>query len=204
MEGPTREDLALLFLRAQEYYESAHPDFYRKHFSVDTFKSWYAHSFSNTGDFSYPWDWEGFNVPGEVAITATAGAYEIGDENKYDEVMQQIIDLCKPSGKFYLIGTMDTSPSPAKTSAIFAHEIAHALYYLDKDYRNAVDLLIAPLLPVFLPVLTRLGYHPSVRNDETQAYLVSGVEALGIPGDIEPYVKNIHPVFEAYLVKRMG
>jgi hypothetical protein len=202
VEGRTREDLALLFLRAQEYYENAHPDFYRQHFRVDTFKAWYANSFSNTGDFSYTWDWCGFNVPGEFVVEATHGAIDIGDVTKYDKLMLEVIEECSIQHEhFYLIGSMDEIPQLVQLGHTFTHELAHALYYLDADYRAKVNRIVSPVFNQIALTLVKYGYRTDVDilNDEAQAYLISGAEILGLDFDYRYYADSVRVVFDSRL-----
>lgn len=180
----TQEDLAYLFLRSQEYYESRNIEFYRQNFKIDAFKEWYCRCFSGEDTFTYPYDWCGFNVPGAIALSATKGAFKIGDNNKYDDVMLEIIQDCQKDGKrFYLIGTIDDVSDLQTLSSALAHELAHAFYYLDADYRNTMNQLTAPILQPMQVALYLNGYHPTVIQDEAQAYFVDGVEFLGMKED---------------------
>ena len=196
----TQEDLAYLFLRSQEYYESRNIDFYRQNFKIDAFKEWYCRSFTGEDTFTYPYDWCGFNVPGAIALSATNGAFKIGDNNKYDEAMLEVIQRCqKDSKRFYLIGTMDEVSDLQTLSSALAHELAHAFYYVDADYRNTMNQLTAPILQRMQVVLYLNGYHPSVIQDEAQAYLVDGIELLGLEEDYSGIQRLVKIVFEKHI-----
>lgn len=52
-------DLAMHFLRYQEYYECPNDRFYKNSFTLAEFMHWYAKEY---GSFSYPEDWGGFNL----------------------------------------------------------------------------------------------------------------------------------------------
>ena len=54
---------AMLFLRSQEYYESAFPQIRGHHFDIFEFMEIYR-GWKGLDYFSYPEDWGGFNVPG--------------------------------------------------------------------------------------------------------------------------------------------
>jgi hypothetical protein len=192
----TQEDLAYLFLRSQEYYESRNIEFYRQHFKIDAFKEWYCCFYTGEDTFTYPYDWCGFNVPGAIALSAIKGAFKIGDNNKYDDAMLEIIQHCqKESKRFYLIGTMDEISDVQTLSSALAHELAHAFYYLDTDYRNAMNQITAPILHRMQVVLYLSGYHPSVISDEAQAYLVDGLEFLAMKEDYTSLKAEARRVF---------
>jgi hypothetical protein len=192
----TQEDLAYLFLRSQEHYESRNIEFYRQNFKIDAFKKWYCRCFTGEDTFTYPYDWCGFNVPGAIALSATKGAFKIGDNNKYDHEMLEIIQHCqKKSKRFYLIGTMDEVSDLQTLSSALAHELAHAFYYLDAEYRNIMNQLTAPILQRMQVVLYLNGYHPSVIRDEAQAYLVDGIEFLAMKEDYSSFEVEARRVF---------
>ena len=52
--------LALAFVRMQEFYES--PRFCGRVFTLEEFSTWYSQACGH-GEFTYPEDWSGFNVP---------------------------------------------------------------------------------------------------------------------------------------------
>jgi hypothetical protein len=80
-----------------------------------------------------------------------------------------------------------------------AHELAHAFYYVDADYRNAMNQLTAPILQRIQVVLYLNGYHPSVIQDEAQAYLVDGIEFLGLEWDYKQYRNLSRSIFKQKL-----
>jgi hypothetical protein len=153
----TQEDLALSFLRFQEHYES--PRFRGQVFSLDEFKTWYA---SQNGSFSYVDDWSGFNIPSSV--------FDLFKRGDFDPLSNRETALMSAFGgephPFYIIGTNEDSDA-------LEHEICHALFYVDPDYRAAAEKIISDhveqLAPVFLE-MADMGYHESVHVDEVQAY----------------------------------
>ncbi len=60
-------DLAMMFCRAQEYYESECPKFHLNTFTRLEHMRWYAGKHGN-GAFTYPDDYIGFNVPSWAII----------------------------------------------------------------------------------------------------------------------------------------
>lgn len=164
-------DLSMHFLRYQENYESPNPRFRGRQFSVLDFMEWYSKAFGS-GSFTYVSDWGGFNVPSEVLDRVLQGP--IPDESRYDYAMRAVRDSCRMrSGpKFYLIGTF------GKGRAL-DHEIAHGKYYLDQEYRSAMNSAIGAMSKSayrkLSRYLTKIGYDESVMADEVQAYMATGL-----------------------------
>jgi len=61
---------AMLFMRSQEHYESAFPEIRGNHFDIFSFMETYR-KWKGTDYFSYPDDWAGFNVPGDIVEACT-------------------------------------------------------------------------------------------------------------------------------------
>lgn len=179
-EFKSQYDLAMTFLRYQEYYESANAKFRGKQFTIIDFMEWYARE--HDGVFSYPGDWSGFNVPDWVINDVSM---RIPDFNKYDLEMHKIVSYINTklaskrktyassqAGKFYLIGAVEGD------SDVIEHEMAHGLYYISESYRKEMDALVK-IMPEkekaeMFAFLKKLGYAKKVWKDETQAYLSTG------------------------------
>lgn len=191
VEMPNPYDLAMLFVRYQEYYESQNPNVRGKEFSLDEYMRWYAISDQrryvkgSNNLFSYPKDFCGFNIPSSV-IHDILGKRRFKDSlNIYDTLMVEIYmainqDICKYEHggdlKFYLIGTnlMD--------SDTLRHEIAHGLYHNLTTYRNDMNELIKKILTPqqindFKKSLRTFGYCEKVMFDEIQAFLSTGTRS---------------------------
>lgn len=160
-------DLAMTFCRVQEFYESPFKQIRGHRFTLVELMATYAKK--NDGSFSYPLDWGGFNVPGPVV--SDLYDHEIKDFNVYDDIITTIHDKIVEevgSTNYYLIG----SNSDKMT---IAHECAHALYFLDKEYKANAKLILNKLHKSVYKkaenVLSELGYDKSVTDDELQAYL---------------------------------
>lgn len=165
----TRYDLTSTFLRFQEHYES--PEFRGKYFSLAEYKKWYIKNSRHgkeTGKFTYHDDWSGFNFPSKVLKPFYSG--------KFDPLSKQekeILTLFKEiKGRFYVIGTYGNKRHTLK------HEIAHGFYYTDDAYRNSVLDILRRIpkedrkcINTFFSVSG--GYHKSVFDDETHAYLLT-------------------------------
>ena len=175
-------DLAMHFLRYQEYYES--PKWYCRIFALTEFMEWYAKEQGN-GVFSYPDDWSGFNVPSWVVWQVNDAT--LPDPNAYDDWMRATTRMiCRREGNhpFYLIGTSNQTHVDSEESekSVLQHEIAHALYTVEPGYGGQVDKLISEWenkdkgrLENAKSILIEMGYHESTVNDEIHAYCATGL-----------------------------
>lgn len=164
-------DLAMHFMRYQEFYESASPRFRDHTWTWIDFMRWYSHKYGG-GKFSYAFDWAGFNIPGNTI--ETVWSMGIPDVNEYDKRMFDIAGQCKEKAKgdFYLIGATGKS-------SVLKHEIAHGFFYTIPEYKAEMTHLNKELDPKFRKqvnvTLKKMGYTPKVFIDECQAYLATGV-----------------------------
>jgi len=162
-------DLAMTFCRLQEYYESPFKQVRGKSFKMDDFQRMYAKKFGG-GTFTYPADWAGFNVPGNI-VNKFINTTFMDWGSEYDFVMEDIYAKITDHNNhpFYLIG------SAPKDRETINHELCHALYYLDKDYRFKVNSIIDELdrgiLEHFKSFLLVKGYSKNVLIDEVNAYI---------------------------------
>ena len=160
------------FVRFQEFYES--PEFKGKYFSLNQFQEWYMKS-TNKDNFTYYDDWYGFNIPSEVLIPFYEGHFDPLTENE-----QNLLNYFKgKTGKFYIIGCMNDE----KIEDNLKHEIAHALYYANSDYKKESDAVLASIEPDIIKLFKdqfdkSAGYHPDVFKDEVQAYLTAIVDSI--------------------------
>jgi hypothetical protein len=163
-------DRAMSFLRVSEFYESK--KYKGKHIDIWEF----IREYSNGGDFKYATDWEAFNLPIKVAKECI-GEVEIIKNTPYDIFMWEILWELPSTG--YLIGIKSLEGSA------FLHEICHALYYTNEEYKQKADEITNQIDNVVYKKLQdsllSLGYHKSVTNDEIQAYFTT--EKLPIISD---------------------
>jgi hypothetical protein len=159
LQFKTQYELAATFLRVQEHYES--PKFHGRIFSLEQYMDWYA---TRYGNFTYYQDWSGFNVPS----TAFAPFYQ-GKFDPLSEKERRLLRLFENlRERFYVIGVYDDG---AKSS--LTHELAHALFFTDADYRQAVrDAMRGYDTSALAQKLAEVGYGKHVIPDEVQAYLV--------------------------------
>ncbi|HLD81448.1 MAG TPA: ABC transporter ATP-binding protein [archaeon] len=176
----SQEALAKTFLRFEEHFESPH--FRGKVFTFDEFKAWYA---ARRGVFDYYEEWDGFNIPSK----ALKDFYE-GKFNPLSAEEKEFLELFKDRReKFYIIGTVGDDSTDT-----FKHEAAHALFYLDKQYRREVLKVMAKLRSKELNehLLNELSYHRAVLEDERHAYLLAELGYLESEGFDVSKFREVH------------
>ena len=164
---PDSYDLTMTFCRVQEFYESPHKHIRGKKFKLLDFMKDYA---AVNGSFTYPIDWGGFNVPGKIIDNL----YKLGidDYNEYDRIIEcihlKINNEIDTRNNYYLIGTDGDHET-------IQHEVCHALFTLDKQYKKRVLALLKNLSANTYKkaekILINIGYGKHVMKDELQAYL---------------------------------
>ena len=167
LKADTQYELTSTFLRVAEFYESPSLKFRNKYFELEDYMDWYA---KENGNFTYMSDWTGYNVPGNVIANFLLKFHKKltkKETNLHKLITKSDVDA---SNKFYVIATCEDDNT-------IDHEYAHAMYYLDKDYANRMNGLVA-LLPkkfriAFETKLIEDGYCKQVLIDETQAYLAT-------------------------------
>lgn len=185
-------DRAMLFCRAQEFYESPNGKFRSQKFSIWDYCRWYS---QEKGCFSYPKDFEGFNVPMVIA----KACYNLNEkETPYDLVMSEIVDRYFVDGvRKYLIGVAELK------GATFWHEMCHALYYTDAEYRSEMDEITRDISKKntlrLKKNLKAMGYCGAVFKDEAQAYMSTEVSkrlCVGVTG-----AKKLHERYRTVFKK---
>lgn len=164
--------------RIQEFYES--PEFQGKHFTTTAYMHWYAANehkrkkkTPNAGGFDYLTRVLGLNVPGisftaffslfpdvrpEEKVIADLVKKELGIESLYEEV-------------FYVLGHYPT----IKEDDALSHELMHARFYLDGEYRDEVTKLVhLHYSPALERALLKRGYCKEVLIDEMAAFSLDG------------------------------
>jgi len=183
---PDRFDRCMTFMRVSEYYES--PKFKGKNFDIWDFIKWYTKQ--NDDKFTYVSDWEGFNVPLKVAYKCMENYLPT---TKYDDAMEDILSHTG-SEDGYLIGV------DSFDSELLDHEICHAIYYLNKDYKKAADRLTKTIPKnIYEELRIKLlewGYSKSVINDEIQAYLMTDYRELSFRN-----LRSLSDVYKKTLTK---
>ena len=168
LRGKDQYEITSHFMRLSEFYESPFKGINGKYFTIEAYMDAYA---EKHGNFTYCSDWNGFNVPGNVVRKFFDVFWDDlleKEANMYD----QLADVIESDEKFYLIGSTGAED-------YMDHELAHAFYYLDRQYANEMDWLSVGMKAkdrksVF-DKLTEWGYCKKVLNDELQAYMGTSV-----------------------------
>ena len=173
----TQKELALTFFRVQEYYESPYAKLHGKEFSVFDFLNTMM---NEKGEIDYFAKWCGFNIPGSV-INDWVESQQDFDNLSISHLTHAERNLCveiykniSSKNEFYVIGALE------KDSSTIDHEIAHALYSLNDEYRENMENLNRKFRKEFPKIynsmsshLKKMQYRSEVIKDEIQAYLSS-------------------------------
>lgn len=184
--------------RFQEHYESPFEEIRGKVFTLGQLKQAYCDkkgSFTYFGGSVLPADWSGYNFPSWVLEPFNKGLFDPLQPEERDIVEA----LRAKSGRFYVIGTFgegDTDPRGA-----LDHEICHALYYVNPEYKKEVDSLLAKAnLAGLKSSLIDWGYSSDeqILLDECHAYLSADYQYLidlkATDGMLKKDLENLKPV----------
>ena len=166
-------DMCMTWLRVAEFRESSSHQAHRKPFKILDYMHWYA-AVHGEGSFSYPADWAGFNIAKEGLheLYVELGA-QIVDWNIYDTAaLSTYLHLCNTAGPLWcLCCTMYNDYETLR------HELAHALWATDPEYRELQEAVIKSAQPELIAELEgrlhRMGYGPEVYADEIQAHVAA-------------------------------
>lgn len=196
MEFERQYDLCMYFLRCQEFYESDIDIIKNRQFTILDFMDVYSSRYGD-GNFTYTTDWSGFNIYSSTLCNVYL-LNQILDTNKYDHDMIKIIDLLlfkEMKNDFYIIGGYNQNNLSQKIDT-YNHELAHAFYTTNSDYKDDVDFLTENLNGTFKGYLENqlkeYGYDSSVLKDEIQAYLSTGIDV------VEEHSNYYNEIKEAY------
>lgn len=176
-------ELAETFVRIQEHYES--PKFKGEVFTLGEFRDWYSRE---NGGFTYYTDWDGFNIPSHIIRPFRTGVFDPLSE-KEKTLLETLPDRLED---YYIIGTFNGGQEE-----VLEHEICHGLYYIDDEYKAAVDKLLCKCknLKEVKEYILKIGYHEDVLMDEVHAYISSHssyLKSMGIKfPDIEKDLRKI-------------
>lgn len=192
---PNQYELASTFIRLQEFYESPCKQIRGKYFTLQKYMDLYAKNHNNK--FTYFVDWNGFNVPGNIVMD-----FQYMFLNNLTEKEEKLFSKITYSngGEFYIIGVVN------KGKNIIKHEVAHGLYYLNKDYKREMNKLINTM-PYEMRLmaekyLIKIGYCGAVLKDELQAYFATGIDkgmiSIWYHVIYQSYIQKIKKVFKTY------
>lgn len=191
---------AMIFLRAQEYYESSFEEIIGKQFKFSNYMDIYKQKYGKQ-EFTYGSDWSGFNVPSTILEECM---FNIPQEeiNNYDRIMLSIIETIKNEegdSKYYLLGVDELS------NDLLEHEFAHAMWFTLPEYKDAMSKMNNECDPVvrdsMFKCITDYGYADHILPDELQAYMSTGLarkmKDMNIP-NIDIWMKKYREIFDKF------
>jgi hypothetical protein len=164
----TVPDLARSFFRLAEYYEGSRYGKKSKQVTlVDFLDQW----IDRNGDVDYFRFWDGFNITDQAfrSWLKSARPLSAAEQVTVDTIQQ----ATKGMKKFCIIGVGSNDADTLK------HELFHAKYYLDVDFKSAVDQLLkdhatdSAVKTIRKILINKLDYTNHV-EEEIGAYLYSG------------------------------
>ena len=197
IEADIQYEIASMFMRPQEYYESPFKNIQGKYFSVEEYIDQYV---KETGGFTYFTDWTGFNIPSEnIKTFFQLFKYDLTAK---EILLDQLIRSINPrmDGAFYVIGCS----KDGNYKQTINHELAHAYWYLYPEYKSTMLSYIPKFSHYQSAVdsmVTTGGYNQTVMNDEFQAYIATSLREdiirffgwdskVKIPSTIRKYFKE--------------
>lgn len=148
--------------------------------SVAEFKRHYK---KRHGSFSFARDWEGFVIPSRAIEPFMDGSWNpLSTQEKL--FLKTFKNIKKP---FAVIAV-----SPLSSPTTLNHEMSHALYEVNLDYRREVSRVLesVDLKPIY-KILKKNGYLESSFDDESHAYLMNNLNWLKKEG-----LRNISKYYE--------
>jgi len=186
LQYKTVPDLVRSFFRLAEYYEGNRYSKRNKQVTlVDFLDQW----MDRDGDVDYFKFWDGFNITDKAfkSWLKSAQPLSAAEQVTVDAIQQAI----KGMKKFSIIGVGNNDADTLK------HELFHAKYYLDADFKSSVDQLLKdhesdPAIKTIKKILIdKLDYVDHV-EEEIGAYLYAGSQ-----------LKLVFGVNPTHLVKSM-
>lgn len=182
--GSSRE-MASTLVRFQEYYES--PKYRNQVFQRREFFEWYKKEYGS----KYIEDWDGFNFPSSVIEAVKQFPNHTQAEKNILKEFSKV-----KQDRYYVIASN-------KDNSAFVHEMAHALFYLNRDYHSQMKSLVMSIPAVkrkiIFNALIKGKYDESVLTDEAQAYLIDNVRELDLlVRDWKPYIERAKGIFNRY------
>lgn len=193
LEIPNDWDRCMVFLRAQEFYESSSTKFKGKDFDIWDYMKWYAYErLGANATFSYTNDWAAFNLPIKTIVkcldkqTTPLTPYDIF----MDEILHKIFNKYDTTeNDTYLIGVDKLGDASLNVK----HEMSHALWYTNPEYKKRANAILKQISKDSIEraktKLIQMGYAKEVLLDEIFAYSATG-EMARLTGDKE--VANLY------------
>ena len=127
VSADSQKELGETFIRFQEYYESPSKRFRNKIFTLGEIKHYYSLQY---GADLYSELWVGFNFPSKVLLPFKQELF-----NPLTLQEKELLELLKyRNDNYYIIG--------AQNNSTLRHELSHAMYGYDIEYRELIDTFI--------------------------------------------------------------
>ncbi len=199
IQSPHRHELALTFLRMQEFQESPNERFCGKVFTLDEYMDWYmqcgvekndaaAHSCELNQISTDEWALNAFARKRAGKNGAFTYAADWSGFNVKSLAVQAVHQQFAPhtiwekalfglledmrvlsETQFYLIGTQS-----GETSDFFEHELRHGLFGVCGEYRNEVLTVLEQFRVDAFRARLAVDYGEDVLDDEVHAYALTG------------------------------
>jgi hypothetical protein len=204
--GDTTEEIGRAFMRFQEFYENEQLRG-KLNITIKDIENWWnlARKEQDTTD-DYCEFWQGFNVPG-IVFTSTLYSsvfrqtMDHTGERRYFLEEEDLIKLIleqptKEIHQSYYIGLSKT------VNHVFDHEVAHALYATNHNYKSSqlynISQLPKNIFAMLHDDLISMGYDKMVVVDEMQAYLSTYTDVLAETLDTDAYNQFTEPFVNTF------
>ncbi len=201
LEYPTRKEMCLANFRISEFKEGL-DGVYGVYSTPDIFIDKYSDEEGNLDYFNV---WEGFNYTHEQLWRFGLTFHSCVSNRE-----KLIIDQAHKIDSFgYIIAIVEGDEETKR------HEMAHALYAINKDYRYQIDNILEEMSGFTLfkmkKALLAIKYIPEVLQDEIHAYLVaynqeefdkifSDLNQLD-KNEIKPLISQLNDLFDKYTIQ---
>lgn len=166
-------DVSLAFCRMNEWTESPNGNFMGHPIALDDYMRWYARDLGK-GVFSYPTDWDGFNVR-SPSVEAILEMHSMGGRYAMSELEEELVTAVKDLSEYSTYSIIGTSRQSARGT--LQHEIAHGRWYVNPVYHERMSETVESHRKDIKPMfrwLKKARYHEQVWNDEVHAYALTG------------------------------
>lgn len=171
VEFPNRKEITLTMFRIAEYYESPFKEIKDSIFTIDKWLEKYIFIKYGKDKENYFEYWDGFNLPVEKAMDSffMFENESQGREYKFLDEVAKVFGYDNKDG--YVICYTKGDKITLK------HELCHALYYTNQDYKKEVNEVIKKmnknLKDKYIQNLKKDKYTKEVFIDEINAYITA-------------------------------
>ena len=190
-EFESAQEMGKTFVRFQGHYES--PLFRGKIFTRKEYIEKYKKKAPDSIFLRYLIGWGGTNFPSSTLKPFYDGRFK--HQTKREKEFLKI--FAKTQEPFYVIGAVSGG-----NVLSLNHEIVHALFYLDEEYRDKVlKVLSKHDCDGIRKHLKNTGYCNAVMKDEINAYLTTSIHYARV-FNLMPLRKKLKRLFNRYVGKR--